>query len=240
MYRIALCDDDAQFATAFQNKVRALLDARGVAAELVTFSTAELLLHQLNSGARFDLLFLDIFLGEENGYQFARKLREEGVEADLVFITSTPEYAVAGYEVSPLRYLLKPVQGDRLEEALGLFLRKRESQRVLLRYGGRSLALALNDILYCEVYDHDTMLHLVSGETQHLRMPLGKLESQLAASCFARSHQSYLVNMDYIESVVRYELTLTNGITLPISQPKYMSLQRRFVQYVGEKLSPTV
>ena len=65
--------------------------------------------------------------------------------------------------------------------------------------------------------------------------PLNKLEQQLPSSAFVRSHQSYLVNMGYIQSVARYQLTLSNGLTLPISQSKYLSLQNSFILYVKQQ-----
>lgn len=64
---------------------------------------------------------------------------------------------------------------------------------------------------------------------------INKLEQQLPSSSFVRSHQSYLVNMGYIQSVARYQPTLSNGLTLPISQSKYLNLQNSFILYVKQK-----
>ena len=107
--------------------------------------------------------------------------------------------------------------------------------QVLLNLSGEILSLNIADILYCEVYGHMTCLHLASGETRELRCSLNKLAQQLPSSVFARSHQSYLINMEHIDSITRYELTLSTGKILPISQSRYLELQNSFLLYASQQ-----
>lgn len=235
MYRIAICDDDRRFAQKLRQRIENVLTSKGIAANLDMFHDTASLLERIRQGVSFDLLFLDILLDGEDGYSFAKYLRDRDITTDIVFISTTEAYAVRGYDVSPLLYLLKPVQDEQLAYAFDLFLKKHRPQRVLLNLPGKMFSINLGDLMYCEVFGHTISLHLVTGEVRELRHPLSQLEKLFPTSLFVRSHQSYLVNMAHIKSIVRYELTLSSGQTLPISQSKYMDLQNKFIQYASHQ-----
>jgi len=235
VYYIAICDDDTSFTAAFNKRLSSVLASKNIAAEIEDFPDTASFLRRLESGRTFYLIFLDIYLGGENGYFFAKQLRREAVGVDIVFITTTESYAVAGYDVSPILYLVKPFQDDQIAYALDIFLKKHQPSQILLDLTGEFLSLDAAHILYIEVYGHKSCLHMASGENRELRIPLNRLEQQLPSSAFVRSHQSYLVNMGYIQSVARYQLTLSNGLTLPISQSKYLNLQNSFILYVKQQ-----
>lgn len=235
MYYIAICDDDASFTAAFHKKLTEVLSLKKVDAQIEAFPDTASFLSRVENGRAFDLIFLDIYLDGENGYQFAKRLRGEEIGVEIVFITTTEAYAVAGYDVSPILYLIKPFQDAQLARAIDIFLKKRQPSQVLLNLSGTLLSLDTTDILYAEVYGHTTCLYMAPGERRELRISLNKLEQQLPASNFIRSHQSYLVNMDYILSVARYQLTLSTGQTLPISQSKYLNLQNSFILHAKQQ-----
>lgn len=235
LYRIAICDDDRRFADEFHKKVNKALASKNIDAETEEFYDTASFLERINKGIVFDLVFLDILLDNENGYSFAKQIRRENIPIDIVFITVTQDYAIAGYDVAPILYLLKPIEDAKLRYAFDIFLKRHMPSQVLLNLSGEILSLNIADILYCEVYGHMTCLHLASGETRELRCSLNKLAQQLPSSVFARSHQSYLINMEHIDSITRYELTLSTGKILPISQSRYLELQNSFLLYASQK-----
>ncbi len=136
-------------------------------------------------------------------------------------------------ELKKINYRIK--RDAQITYALEIFIKKHIPQQILLNLSGGLVSIKLNEILYCEVYGHKTYVHLISGETKELRFSLQKLEDQLPASVFARSHQSYLVNMEHINRISRYKLTLSNGQTIPISQAKYLNLQNKFIAYSSQQ-----
>ncbi len=238
LYRIAICDDDRRFINEFHEKINKALALRKIDAETEEFFDAASFLERVKKGIVYDLIFLDILLNQENGYAFARQLRRENIQTDIVFITVTQDYAVAGYDVSPILYLVKPIDDIRLSYTFDIFLKRHIPSRILLNLSGEILSLNITDILYCEVYGHKTCIHLISGKIKELRQPLHKLEKEFPATVFVRSHQSYLVNMKHIDSISRYKLTLNTGQALPISQSKYLDLQNSFILFssrVGKK-----
>lgn len=235
MYRIAICDDDRRFTDEFHKKVNKMLAAKNIDAETEEFYDTASFLERVNKGIIFDLIFLDILFDDENGYSFAKHIRKENIPIDIVFITVTQDYAVAGYDVAPILYLVKPIKDTQLQYAFDLFLKRHMPSQILLNLSGEILSLNIADILYCEVYGHKTFIHLTSGEVRELRCSLNKLEHQLPPSVFARSHQSYLINMEHIDSISRYELILSTGLTLPISQSRYLELQNSFLLYASRQ-----
>lgn len=235
MYRIAVCDDDRYFLDEFQQKLGKALLSRSTDARIEKFYDTASFLKRVNQGISFDLVFLDVYLEEENGCLAAKDLRNENIQTDIILITTSEDYAVMGYDVSPLLYLLKPVKDAQLEYACDIFLKKHQPSQLLLNLPGETLLLNISDLLYCEVFGHRVSLHLTSGSVRKIRYSLSDLEKLFPASMFARSHQSYLVNLSHISSIVRYELTLDTGQTLPISQSRYMELQNRFIQYAGHQ-----
>lgn len=235
MYRIAICDNDKIFSAELHKQVEKSLSFQDLDAQIHEFYNTASFLESMDQGNHYDLIFLDILLDGENGYSFAKQLRNEDIKIDIIFITTTEDYAIAGYEVSPLLYLVKPVTDAQITYALEIFIKKHIPQQILLNLSGGLVSIKLNEILYCEVYGHKTYVHLISGETKELRFSLQKLEDQLPASVFARSHQSYLVNMEHINRISRYKLTLSNGQTIPISQAKYLNLQNKFIAYSSQQ-----
>ena len=131
-------------------------------------------------------------------------MRKENIPIDIVFITVTQDYAIAGYDVAPILYLVKPVEDTQLQYALDIFLKRHMPSHVLLNLSGEILSLKI-------------------------------LFHQLPSSVFARSHQSYLINMEHIDSIARYKLTLSTGQALPISQSRYLELQNSFLLYAGRQ-----
>lgn len=235
MYRIAICDDNRRFMDEFLPRLDKALSSKSMDAKIEKFDNTASFLKRINQGVLFDLVFLDIYLGKENGYQFAKQLRNREIQMDIIFITTTEDYAVMGYDVSPLLYLVKPVKDTQIEYACDIFLKKNRPSQLILNLSGETFSLNITDLIYCEVCGHKVSLHLSSGAVKEIRYSLYDLEKQLPGSLFARSHQSYLINMSHISSITRYELTLDTGAKLPISQSRYMELQNRFILYASHQ-----
>jgi len=231
LYHIAVCDDDELFTEKFKNQLLQAVPGLNVQVSVHIFHDTVSLMEELLNGICFDLIFLDIYIKNENGYEFARQLRKRGITSDLIFITITSDYAVAGYEVSPLLYLIKPVTQEKLTQALTFFIQKHTPRHLSLRLSGELFSINISDILYLEVQGHTVSFYLISGKKLKSRLSLRSLASKLPSSLFVQSHQSYIVNLDHIESITRYHLMLSNKQILPISQSRYLELQKQFLNY---------
>ena len=234
MYRIAVCEDEEVLRLELCGQCTAVLDDLKVEHTVTAYACAEELEAALAEGEKFSLICLDILMGGKNGMELARELRERDDETSILFITGSTEFLRDGYSVRPIQYLLKPVWPEELRKAIETDLKLHHRARsVVFCEGGRTLVLAVEDILYVESRNHGSVLHTVQGE-QFLQMPLNQAEQALPGACFCRCHKSFLVNLSYIHLVSGRTLYLTDGTDLSIGR-RYMELfQNRFVRYLNQ------
>lgn len=236
MYEIAICDDDAAFTAAFQQQLGRALDDRGAESRVTVFSEPDALRDAVAGGRRFDLLFLDVlFARAERGISLAASLREMGCAADIVFMSSSPDFAAASFDVSPLHYLLKPVAEEKLRTALDRFLDKNTPCFLRLHTHGGHLQLPLSEVAFFEIFVREIVVHKTDGTKESCVGTLKELEDRLPASGFVRPHRSYLVNLDHITEIVRYQLRVTTGETVPVSQKLYAHVQQAIIRHADRQ-----
>lgn len=236
MYKLAICDDDAHFASQLKEALTSSLHKRNITFELVTFDNPADLISYYENGNSFDLLFLDIVFTDTTGIKTARTLRSFNADSDIIFLSSSSDYALESFDVSPLHYLIKSNKLEKLEEALERFFQKHTELSFYIKSREGILALPISDILYFEIYGHNLSVHLSSGESHTFSGTLKKIEEDLPMCNFIRAHKSYLVNMAHITKIARYEITLSTGKSIPISKKNYLSIVSAFVDYSAGSL----
>lgn len=236
MYRFAICDDDSQFASLLKEALITNLNRRNISFEILSFDSPSSLISRFEQGESFDLLFLDIVFQDTTGIQTARRLRSFRIDTDIIFLSSSSDYALESFDVSPLHYLIKSPKLEKLEEALDRFFDKHAEQNFYVKSRKGILALPVSDILFFEIYGHDLSVHLTSGENHTFSGTLKKIEEDLPCSTFIRAHKSYLVNMAHIVKIARYQITLSTGQSVPISKKNYLSIMSAFVDYSTRSL----
>lgn len=212
--RIAICDD----LDADRTALRAALNstpALSAGAEVLEYGSGEALLMEAEEGCTvFDLIFLDIYMGGMTGMDTAKELRQMGISAPLVFLTTSPDFAIESYEVDAAGYLLKPIQEEKLSALLNKFLAPIDRPRICVQSGRRHRYLFLDDILFVESDNHSLAIHLTDGEVLSCSEKLNDLAARLDGR-FLRCHQSYLVNMAHVADVVE-DFVLKDGHRVPI------------------------
>ena len=118
MFRIAVCEDENVILEYESSLVKEWAEARGVQAELDTYVSAEQFLFESEDKSPYDVLIFDIQMKGMNGMELAKKLRARGADSAIIFVTGIPDYAIEGYEVGAVRYILKPVKADVLNGLL--------------------------------------------------------------------------------------------------------------------------
>lgn len=221
MLTIAICDDNTQdrahFYAALMNQFLALRQEGKIA----LYPCGEALLAAVEEDGRtFDLIFLDIYMTGLTGMETARRMRELGQKTPLVFLTSSPDFAVEGYEVAAAGYLLKPLDEARLSALLERLLTPAAGAlsarpRLALKCGGSYRYFDYDEICFAESQNYNLLLHTADSGCIRTTGKLNELEKQLSDKRFLRCHQSYLVNMDYIYKVGD-DFLLRNGDIVPI------------------------
>lgn len=235
MYNFAICDDDATFSAALQKLLSEFSAARNLDCRLTLFSDTRSLLDAVEKGKHYDLIFLDILFQSENGIDFAKLIRNQSWNTDIIFVTSNPEYALDGYEAAPLHFLVKPLQPEKLTDALERFLKKHDSPVISLSKPGGLLQLSMADILYFEIYGHDIIVHTKNGLREHCTGTLKEIENRLPAMTFVRPHRSYLIKIEEISEISRYQIRLSSGAMIPISKNLYNSVQSILIEFASKK-----
>ena len=234
--RIAICEDERTLTETAAALAERWSRDRGVPCAVRTFSSGRQLLFETAGSYPFDLLLLDIDLGEEglSGLDVARRVRETDRNTAIAFLTSHPEHVFAGYEVSALRYLMKPVAEADLFPLLDLVRESGERERrfLVLEVDGEQRRVEEEDILCLEARGHTVVVETASGPVE-VRTTLSALSKQLGPG-FAAAHRSFLVNLRHVERVGRAECLLEGGRTVPVSRGAWAALSRAFLDYYRE------
>ncbi len=173
--------------------------------------------------AQFDIILLDIQMKHLDGMAAAEKIRKVDPDVVIIFITSTVQYAVQGYAVDALGYVLKPVPYLQFEQLFDkAILRVKARQKKLyikVTVDDKQLKLDCENIYYIESQRNNVILHCKEGDYVTAG-PLKHFEEMLAEHGFSKCHNAYIVNLSYVEAVQKEEVLLAENISLPISRAR--------------------
>lgn len=186
----------------------------------------------------WDILFLDVQMPRVDGMTAARRIREVDSEVIIVFITSSPHYAVSGYEVDALNYLLKPVTYAAFEHEMSRIqtrLRRRSRRELLFTAtDGVHHRVAVDDVRYVESVRHRVDLFTLDA-TFSIATTLKAMEAELAGDGFLRCHSGLLVNLRHVTGIDGSDCRIRGGGTLPISRPRKREFYAALAEYVGSR-----
>ena len=231
--RLAVCDDAPAFCDQLAEWTREILRQEGIEAEIDRFDSARPLLEAIGEGAAFSILLLDVMMEGMDGMELAAALRAQGRKLPIIFISSNREMALRGYEVAAARYLAKPVDREKLREAL-LFCCE------TLGAGGELLLPAIDAhrriqpsfIMYAETCGRGIRIVMKDGQFE-CRMKISELAAMLPSAQYVFCHRTILVNLDYVTSIRYCELELKNGARLPISKYRLTDLRAQLLRHLG-------
>lgn len=238
MVRILICDDDAVFAQNMVERIQALPAYSPKSMQVCCLTDVQ----SMSAGAlaKFDILFLDIDLGDKNGIELARTMREHNAEAVLILVTNFSEYAPEGYEVDAFRYLSKSELDHKLPTYFSdaLAVCRTRQRKVEIFCEGESMPVPVQALAYVESQGHEQCLHMVGWPKKELytRLTMTQLEELLFPQGFLRIHKRYLVNMAYLQSVQSTGAVLTTGKSLPVGARSYRENKQKFVKWQAQQI----
>lgn len=147
---IAICDDSAIDCILSKFLINEYFKKRKMTCSIITYETGTKLLSDFENGTVFDIVFMDIYVGDELGIDVAGKLRNEGYDNLLIFSTITPEYAIASYSVKANGYILKPFSGERIESVLDRVLEHYVRDYIRIKVRNSYVNIMYSDIIYIE------------------------------------------------------------------------------------------
>lgn len=230
MYQIVICGSEKAGVDRLE---RILRDDCSPLAESVfclkRFTDTEDLLQEAGTkNCQADIILLDISRSEASGIETVRKLRSMGNDGKIVLLASSPDYALAAFEVEAVSYLLQPVSEKALFKALDKILNSMRDDRhqyVLLKENSRIRRFALRDIIYCEAQVKKQSIYLCGGECVLLRTTLSRLwEKFYGHKGFVRIGASYIVNLGHVKGWDKQKMQLDNGQEIYLPRGAYQSL----------------
>lgn len=237
--RIAYCEDETAQAELVRAMITQWAESRRTTAEVLLFESAEEFLFK-NDSYPYDIVFLDIAMRQMNGIELARAIRKKDKKLPVAFLTADKSFAIEGYEVRAVRYLLKPVTMEKLCSLLDELLAEQERDAqdtvcITVEERGINRKLVESSICYIEVLGHYTQLHLHDASAVRIKESLAAVVEMLhRKELFVKCHRSFVVNLAYVEKISRAECTLLDGTALPVSRSSYQELNERFIQYYKE------
>lgn len=232
MLTIAICDDEEYYRVHIKHILEKNLNSRRIRYQIELFSSGEDFLGQ-NKDMKFDIVFLDIEMKKINGMEVAYKIRERNPDTEIVFVTVMMEYALEGYRVNARRYLLKENLEQLIPECLSIVLRAQDenlSDRQTFSFIGGERTIKVRDVYYVESRLHK-LCFVREEENLYIYAKLSQVETILEQYGFVRTHQSYLVNMKFIEKISNYLLYLSNGDRIPVVKSRYATVKDKFLRY---------
>jgi len=237
MLKIALCDDD----NSDLSHVRTLLETyqmrNHMAMRVDTFHNAIDMMEALHT-ENYQLLILDILMPGFTGIQAARELRSFDNETRIVFLTSSPAYAVESYRLNAFYYLLKPVSEEELFSVLDKLVRQlsAKEETLLLTLSTGLIRLPHSRIEVLEVNSRHLIFYLSDGSLREINGTLTEYEPQLLKTgAFIKVHRSYIVNMDYILHLKGNELITYSGKSIPVSRLLANQVRKAYMDYLFRK-----
>lgn len=227
-YTIAVCDDsiaDRQYIITMLTEWAALA---GHSVAISEFCSAENFWFEYEDKKDFDVLLLDIEMGEMDGVTLAKKLRKVNETLQIVFITGYSDYISEGYEVAALHYLMKPVKKEKLLEVLNRAVEKlqKNEKQLLVENSGELVRIPLYQIRYVDVQHNYVTVH--GKEDFTVKKTLGDMEANLDER-FLRVGRSAIVNLSCISRVTKTDIVLQDGTLIPLPRGAYEKVNRAII-----------
>ncbi|WP_230202401.1 LytR/AlgR family response regulator transcription factor [Paenibacillus ihumii] len=234
LIRIAIVEDDEKEAQLLEGYIHKYGKTSQNLFHIEWFKDA---LHLLdNYNPVYDIIFMDIEMSHLNGMEAAIKLRKLDDVVTLIFVTNMAKYAVKGYEVDALDFMVKPVRyatfSMKFKKALSKLSSNKDISIMVSRKGGIQ-RLTSRQIIYIEVTGHKLKYHL-NDEIVEGHGSLSDLEKQLQVCNYLRCNACYLINPQYISQVQNYTVTMSNGDELKISRPRKKAFMLQLADLLGE------
>lgn len=233
--RIAVCDDECEIDHLSELITEYQL-SRGVSLECHFFHNSIDFLCDMKGG-EYDLVVLDVVMPGASGIKVARELREKDKNVKLIFISVSPEFAVESYSVDAYHYLLKPIDADvlfPLLDKVGKELSVQEEQGFVLKSREGVVRLSFAEIEFVEVINKKVSIHLTDGVVREVTAALTDLEGEfLTRQEFIKTHRSYIVNLNCVQSIGSKCTVTKRGHSIPVSRQRHNRFQNAYMDFLS-------
>lgn len=232
MIRIAIVEDEELYAKELTEFLHRYEREEGEVFEISVFADGDQIVERYKS--QFDLILMDIEMKLMDGMTAAEEIRRVDSEVVIIFITNMTQYAIRGYAVDALDYILKPVSyfafSQRLSRAIGR-MKKRESAVIMVNIKGGVTRLNVSNIFYVESQGHTLILHTILGNYE-TSGTMKEMEQKLEGMNFCRGNKGYLINLQHVDGV-QDGCAEVRGEQLVLSRARRKEFMEELTKYWG-------
>lgn len=233
MIRMAIVEDEKIYADELTAYIEKLQKENGYQIETTWLKDGSDIADEYD--ARYDIILMDIQMKIMDGMSAAKKIRERDQDVIIIFITNMTDYAIRGYEVDAMDYIVKPVTyfafSEKLKRAIAR-IRNKNTHYISIPVEGGIRKIDIAALFYVESHGHNLCYKTADMELES-RGTMNELEKLLTPYGFFRNGKSFLVNMQYVESIQDNQCTV-HGETLPVSRAKKKEFMQKLLEYMSE------
>jgi len=236
MMQIAVCDDSIDELSNMIRLINQYRVLKNFHCEYTAFPNGFELIAALEKGKRFDIYLLDIIMPGFTGIDAAKAIRGFDKTAPILFFTSSSEFALESYSVKAVNYILKPISKEKLfftfDELLEQIKVKKDEDAFIVNSSDGIQKILISNLAFVEVIGRNILYHLCSGKVIECKEPFSTVCDKLMKyGCFFKPHRSYLVNMQYVDTINNHEITLQTLSAVPVAQGKAKELKQQYLNY---------
>ena len=231
---IAILDDSAEDLNQVKSVISSYYESQNISAEICLFSSAEAFFQKYYHEF-YDLIIMDIYMGNMTGMDAAKKLRNAEDPAALIFITSSDSYAVESYDVQASYYLLKPFDPEKLRKILSTIqIRQSQNSRYIELISDRTpVKIPVKSILYVDTYRNAVQVHTTDAGIIRSYITFQKFEELLEGmKCFLSCYRGCIVNMDHIEEATDEGFVMDNQELVTIRKRGSNAIKKAYLEYL--------
>lgn len=235
MFRLAVCDDDNSSLILMISLIEEYRLVSPFHFEYASFHNGLELASVLEHGKHFDIYCLDIVMPGFDGIELGKEIRNYDKSAQIIYFTSSPEFALDSYSVKAANYILKPITREKLFSTLNEVLehmKHMEETAITVKDNQGIHKILLSNLVYAEAMGRKVIYHLNSNRTLECSIRFSEVcNTLLEYSYFIKPHRSYIVNMNYINTIENTEITLQIPATIPIAQGKGKEIKDIYLEF---------
>lgn len=239
MVKVAICEDSMLDREMLHKIVVFLMTDRGLDFKVDMYEDGESLCEGY-ANHPYDLIFLDVMMGEINGVETGRRIRELDNMVEIVYCTSSKDFAIAAYEVHAMGYLLKPYETAKIGAVVDYYVQKHPQQEknfIEVKSQRKSVIIPYKDIIYMESDNKVVYIHTTKQGDVKVYSKLDVFEEQIIDERFLRCHQSYFVNLEYVAGLVDSDFIMINDDMIPIRKSGRKLIIKKYEEYLKVKYS---
>lgn len=240
MLQIAVCDDNIDELSNIVQLINQYRAERHFSCEYAVFSNGFELVSALEKRKRFDIYCLDIIMPGFTGIDVAKEIRSYDKTAPIIFFTTSPEFALESYSVKAINYVLKPISKEKFfftfDDILERIKLEKNEDAIVVKSNEGIQKILISNLVFVEVIGRSVFYHLQSGRVIECIESFSSVcDNLLKYRQFIKTHRSFIVNMQYVDTIENRQLTLQTLTSIPIAQGKAKEIKEQYLAYQMEE-----